>query len=58
MSAPQSDSGPRSNDLLDSLISKQAPVALYYQVVAQTAEDVQSTEDAPEVTIEPSLLES
>lgn len=47
MSIAQHDSGPTSNDLLECLIAEQSPAALNYQIVAQSAEEVQNTESAP-----------
>ena len=58
MSNPQSDSGSTSNDLLESLIAEHTPAALNYQIVAQSAEDVQNIENAPAVSMEPYLLKS
>ncbi len=36
------DSGLTSNDLLRSLVAKRASAALNYQIIAQSAEDVQN----------------
>jgi hypothetical protein len=47
MSPKQCDSGPTSNDLLRSPIAKDATVALNYQIIEQSAEDVQNIENAP-----------
>jgi hypothetical protein len=58
MSIPQYDSGPTSNDLLECLIAEHTPAALSYQIVAQSAEEVQNTENAPAVSLEPYLLKS
>ncbi len=58
MSIPQHDSGPTSNDLLESLTAEHTPAALNYQVVAQSAEDVRNLENAPAVSIGPYLLKS
>jgi hypothetical protein len=58
LSIPQHDSGPTSNDLLESLVAELAPAALNYQIVAQSAEDVQNIENAPAVSMEPYLLKS
>lgn len=58
MSIPQHDSGPTSNDLLKCLIAEQTPAALNYQIVAQSAEDVQNIENAPAVSMGPYLLQS
>ncbi len=58
MSIPQHDSGPTSNDLLESLVVKRTPAALNYQIVAQSAEDIQNIENAPAVSMGPYLLKS
>jgi hypothetical protein len=58
MSIPQYDSGPTSNDLLESLIAEHPPAALNYQIVAQSIEDLQNVENAPAVSMEPYLLKS
>jgi hypothetical protein len=58
MSIPQYDSGPTSNDLLESLVAERTPAALNYQIVAQSAEDVQNIESAPAVSMGPYLLQS
>jgi len=58
MSNPQYDSGPTSNDLLESLIAQHASAARNYQIVAQSAEDVQNIENAPAVSMGPYLLNS
>jgi len=47
-----------SNDLLRRLVSKQSAPALNYQIVAQSAEEVQNTENAPAVSMGPYLLAS
>ena len=57
MSILQYDSGPTSNDLLESLVAEHAPPSLY-QIVAQSAEDVQNTQNAPAVSMEPYLDKS
>jgi hypothetical protein len=46
MSIRQYDSGPTSNDLLESLISDNIPPAVAYQIVAQGAEDMENIENA------------
>jgi hypothetical protein len=51
-------SGPTSNDLLHRLIAKQSPPELNYQIVAQSADDVQNIENAPAVSMAPYLLKS
>lgn len=58
MSTLHYDSGPTSNDLLRSLIAKHTPAVLNYTIVAQSAEDVQNTENAPAVSMGPYLLKS
>ena len=58
MSTRQYESGPTSNDLLRSLITKHAPVVLNYQIIAQSAEDLQNIENAPAVSMGPYLVES
>jgi hypothetical protein len=57
MSAPQSDSGLTSNDLLHDLVAKHSQTEVNYQIVAQFAEDVQDIENAPSVSVGPHLLE-
>ena len=57
MSILQYDSGPTSNDLLESLVAEHAP-PLLYQIVAQSAEDVQNTQNAPAVSMGPYLDKS
>jgi hypothetical protein len=47
-----------SDDLLARLMSKHSGPALSYQIVAQSAEEVQNTENAPAVSIGPYLLAS
>ncbi len=49
MNIQQYDSGPTSNDLLESLTAEHTPAALNYQIVAQSAGDVQNLENAPAV---------
>jgi hypothetical protein len=59
MSITHYDSGPTSNDLLSRLIAEQRPqTALNFQVIAQSAHDVQNTENAPAVSMGPYLLKS
>jgi hypothetical protein len=53
-----SDSGPTSNDLLNKLRAKHSPVALNYQIVAQSTEDIQNIQSAPTVSMAPYLLAS
>jgi hypothetical protein len=52
------DSGTTSNDLLQKLVSKNTGIAPNYQIVVQSAEDVQNIENAPAVAMGPYLLES
>ena len=47
-----------SNDLLGRLMAKHSASAENYQIVAQSAEDVQNIENAPAVSIGPYLLAS
>jgi len=47
-----------SNDLLRRLASKHSAPTLNYQIVAQSAEEVQNTENAPAVSMGPYLLAS
>jgi hypothetical protein len=47
-----------SNDLLHRLMSKHCAPTLNYQIVVQSAEEVQNTENAPSVSIGPYLLAS
>ena len=58
MSNQQFDSIPTSNDLLESRVAENTSAALNYQIVAQSAEDVQNIENAPAVSMEPYLFES
>ena len=58
MSIQQYDSGPTSNDLLEGLAAKHTSAARNYQIVAQSAEDVQNTENAPAVSMGPYLIKS
>ena len=58
MSIRQYDSGPTSNDLLESLISDNTPVEVNYQVVAQCAEEIENIENAPAVSMRPYLIKS
>jgi hypothetical protein len=58
MSTLQYDSGPTSNDLLRRLITKHRQAEPGYQVVAQSAEDVQNIESAPAISMGPYLLKS
>lgn len=47
-----------SIDLLHGLMAERAPAALNYQIVAQSADDVQNIENAPAVSMGPYLLKS
>ena len=58
MSTLKYDSGPTSNDPLHRLVAKQSGPELNYQIVAQSAEDVQDIENAPAVSMAPHLLKS
>ena len=58
MSAQQPVSTPTSNDLLHELIAKHSQAEVNYQIVAQSAEDLQNLENSPAVSIGPFLLRS
>src|ERR1700746_3260372 len=58
MSTLEYDSGPASNDLLHRLVAKQSLPELNYQIIAQSADDVQDIENAPAVSMVPYLLKS
>lgn len=58
MTVVQYDSGPTSNDLLCSLVAKHTPPSLNYQIIAQSAKDLQDVENAPAVSMGPYLLKS
>jgi hypothetical protein len=47
-----------SNDLLRSQLAEHASTTLTYQIVAQNAEDVQTVENAPAVSMGPYLIQS
>jgi hypothetical protein len=47
-----------SNDLLFSLDSERSRQSLNYEIVAQSAEEVQNTQNAPAVSMGPYLIES
>jgi hypothetical protein len=53
MSVQQQDSGPTSNDLLESRIAENKRAALNYQIVARSGADIQNIENAPVVCMEP-----
>ena len=52
MTIPFFDSGPTSNDLLESLATQYASAELTYQVIAQSADEVQKLDNAPAVSME------
>jgi hypothetical protein len=58
MIALQPDSGLTSNDLLHDLVAKHYRLEMNYQIVAQSAEDMQDIENAPAISIGPYLLKS
>jgi len=58
MSIPTSDGIHTSNDLLRRLDAKHALAVLDYRIVVQSADEVQSVENAPAVSMGPYLLES
>jgi hypothetical protein len=47
-----------SNDLLRSELAEHASTSLIYQIVAQSAEDMRSVNNAPAVSMGPYLIES
>jgi hypothetical protein len=49
-------SGNTSNDLLQELVAKKADIAPNYQIIVQSAEDVQNIENAPAVAMGPYLI--
>ncbi len=51
MSVLHYDSGPTSNDLLHKLIADRSRSQPRYQIVAQSAEEVQNIENAPAVSM-------
>jgi len=55
---PVPASGCTSNDLLHEPLAKHSASNLNYQIVAQSAEDVQNIQNAPAVSIGPYLIES
>lgn len=57
MSTLEHDSNPTSNDLSCSPADQRAP-DLNYQIIAQSADDVQNIENAPAVSMGPYLLKS
>jgi len=58
MSTLEHDSSPRSNDLSRSPVGNQPLPDLNYQIIAQSADDVQNIENAPAVSMGPYLLKS
>lgn len=58
MSALEYDPSPTSNDLLRRVVSNQPVSGLNYQVVAQSADDIQNIENAPAISMGPYLLKS
>jgi hypothetical protein len=58
MDSPQYSSGHTSNDLLFSLDPKRSRISPNYEIVAQSAEEVQDIDNAPAVSMGPYLLES
>jgi len=58
MSTLEYNSGPTSNDLLHRLVAKQSLPEVNYQIIAQSADDVQDIENAPAVSMVPHLLKS
>lgn len=58
MSSLERDSSPRSNDSFRRQIGIDEVLDLNYQIIAQSAEDVQDIENAPAVSMGPYLLKS
>lgn len=58
MSVLYYDSGPTSNDLLHRLMANHSLSEPRYQIVAQSAEEVQNVENAPAVSMGPYLSDS
>src|ERR1700744_6166818 len=58
MDSPQYSSSHTPNDLLFSLDGKYSRKSLNYQIVAQSAEEVQDIQNAPAVSMGPYLIES
>jgi hypothetical protein len=58
MDTPQYAPNHTSSDLLFSLDSERARQSLNYEIVAQSAEEVQDTQNAPAVSMGPYLIES
>jgi hypothetical protein len=58
MSAKHNFSTSTSNSFSREVVVQDAPIALNYQIVAQSAEDVQNVQNAPAVSMVPYLLKS
>ncbi|MGC1297645.1 MAG: hypothetical protein WA869_21645, partial [Alloacidobacterium sp.] len=58
MDSPQYSSSYTSNDLLFGLDGGRSRRSLNYEIVAQSAEEVQDTQNAPAVSMGPYLIES
>lgn len=58
MSSLEDNSAPTSNELMHSTVATQSQRALNYQVVVQSADEVQDVRNAPAVTMGAYLLES
>lgn len=58
MSTTLYQSNPTSNDLLDALVDKHSKSDLHYELVAQSADEVQRIDNAPAVSMGPYLLKS
>jgi hypothetical protein len=58
MGSPQYSSSYTSNNLLFSLDGECSRRSLNYEIVAQSAEEVQDTQNAPAVSMGPYLIES
>ncbi len=58
MNKPQYPFGHTSNDLLFSLEGESSQKTLNYEIVAQSAEDVQDIQNAPAVSMGPYLIDS
>jgi hypothetical protein len=58
MDSPQYAAGHTSNDLLFSLDPERSRTSPSYEIVAQSAEEVQDIDNAPAVSMGPYLLKS
>ena len=58
MTATPYESGPTSNDLLRTLKDEHSDLEPRYEIVAQSAEEVQSVDNAPAISMGPYLLKS